>query len=132
MALYSSAERDGVSLPSAEVAVKFGDVLKHCAFELVHFWGGGREIAVCFSAQFLCPYIVFLNVSFCLFSLYNLGLLFYSPFIFAFYRMFQINVKRVLFCCCYLKKACPGYCDFHMTISTLFLFFLFFFSLSYL
>jgi len=45
---------------------------------------------------------------------------------FAFYRMFQINVKRVLFCCCYLKKACPGYCDFHMTISTLFLFFLFF------
>ena len=39
VALYSSAERDGASLPSADVAVKFGDVLKRYAFELIHFLG---------------------------------------------------------------------------------------------
>ena len=51
MALYSSAERDGVSLPSAEVAVKLGDILKHCAFELVHFWGRGEGNC----SLFFCP-----------------------------------------------------------------------------
>ena len=74
VAVCSSAERDGVSLPSAEVAVKFGDVLKRCAFELVHLLGRGegyckkKVFLFVFSAQFLCPYVVFLNVSLCSFS----------------------------------------------------------------
>ena len=73
VAVCSSAERDGVSLPSAEVAVKFGDVLKRCAFELVHLLGRGegyckKKRLFFFSAQFLCPYVVFLNVSLCSFS----------------------------------------------------------------